>query len=185
MAKKRIVARVYTCGRFGKGWRETLDQDNPFLYSEGRYPTKITKEDLPEDYIKIHSRSIWYMTGYLKTSGIVDMDYTWVKENHLFKDDRVYISYNEKLRTERSRWGFEDVVNYDVSISGNNIVDIVLAAEKHSGFDTSKVRAKIEEKRVWLRDHEPDCYARAVGEDRDIFELWIERGYVDGKLVSL
>jgi len=184
VAKKRVTAHVYTCGKFGKGWRETLDQGNPCLYSGGRYPTKITKEDLPEDYIKIHSRSIWYMIGYLKTSDIVDMDYTWVRENHLFKDDRIYISYSEKLRTEKGRWGFENVVNYDVSISGNSIVDIVLAAEKYSGFDTSKVRAKIEEKRIWLRDNEPEEYARAVGEDRDIFELWIERGYVDGKLLQ-
>ena len=74
-------------------------------------------------------------------------------------------------------------MNYDVSISDNSIVDIVLAAEKYSGFDTSKIRAKIEEKRVWLRDHEPDYYASTVGEDRDIFELWIERGYVDSKLL--
>lgn len=183
MARKRITAHVYTCGKFGKGWRETLDRDNPYLYSGGCYPTKITKEDLPEDYIKIHSRSIWYMFGFLKTSGIIDMDYTWVKENHLFKDDYIYISYSEKLQTERNRWGYDDIANYDVAISGNSIVDIVLAAEKYSGFDTSKVRTKIEEKRVWLRDHEPDFYASAVGEDKDIFELWMERGYIDRNLL--
>ncbi len=42
--------------------------------------------------------------------------------------------------------------------------------------------AKIEEKRIWLRDYEPDEYAHAVGEDRDIFELWREKGYIDEKL---
>ena len=184
MAKKRIKANVYTCGRFGKGWRETLDRDNPFLYSGGYYPTKITADDLPEDYLKIHSRVIWYMTGYLKTSGIVDLDYKWAKVNHLFKDDYIYISYKEKLRREKDRWGFEDVVNYDVCVCGNDIIDIVLAAEKYSGVDTSRVRELIEENRIWLRAHEPEEYERAVGEDRDIFELWIERGYVDEKLLS-
>lgn len=181
--KKRIAAQFYTKGKFGKRIRETVDTDNPFLYSHGRYPTRITEEDLPEYYLPIHSRSIWYMNGFLKTTGIVDLDYTYCKEKHLFKDDYIYISYSEKLRSEIGRWGFRDIVNYDVCISGNDIVDIVLAAEKYSGLDTRNVRKKIEEKRVWLRDNEPDFYDWAVGEDRDIFDLWISKGYVDSKLL--
>lgn len=78
---KRIGANVYTQGKFGKGLREIVDTDNLLLYSDGRYPTKLTAADLPEDYIKIHSRVIWYMKGYLRTSGIVDMMYRWVREN--------------------------------------------------------------------------------------------------------
>lgn len=116
--KKRINSVIYTKGKFGKGWRETCDTDNPFLYSHGRYPTKITVEDLPEDYLKIHSRVIWYMQGYLKTSGIVDMKYTWMKENHLFKDDYIYISYKEPLQAEKNSWGHIKYTNYDVCHSG-------------------------------------------------------------------
>lgn len=177
MAKKRIVADFYTRGKFGHQIRQVLDQENPCLYSYGRYPTKITEEDLPEDYIRIRSRSIWYMTGFLKTSGIVDMAYTWLKVNHLFKDDYIYISYKEPLCKERSPWGGVDVVNYDVCVCGNDIVAIVLAAEKYSHFDTSAVRAEIERKRVWLCDNEPGYYSHAVGEDRDIFELWGDKGF--------
>lgn len=176
--KKRINSIFYTEGKFGKGWRETCDTDNPYLYAQGRYPTKITAADLPEDYIKIHSRVIWYMIGYLKTSGIVDMKYKWHKENHLFKDDYIYISYKEPLKAETDSWGYVSYTNYDVYVCGNDIVDIVLAAEKYSGFDTSEVRAEIEKKRVWLRDNEPEEYARAVGEDEDIFTLWKRKGYV-------
>lgn len=44
---KRIGADVYTIGKFGKGLRETLDTENPLLYSDGRYPTKLSAEDLP------------------------------------------------------------------------------------------------------------------------------------------
>ena len=72
---KRIGANVYTQGKFGKIIRETLDTDNIFLYSDGRYPTKLTAKDLPEDYIEIHSRVIWYMKGFLKTSDITDLKY--------------------------------------------------------------------------------------------------------------
>lgn len=179
---KRIASPFYTRGKFGKGWRETLDRDNPYLYSKGRYPTKIRAEDLPEDYLEIMSRSIWYMTGYLKISGIVDMDYTYVGENHLFKDDYIYISYREKLRRERNSWGNEDIVNYDVCICGNDIINIVLASEIYSGFDTTKVRRKIEEKRVWLRDNEPDYYKDAVKEDEELFSLFTRKGYIPEKI---
>lgn len=182
-ARKRVTAHLYTCGKFGKRLRETLDRDNPFLYSGGRYATKITKDDLPEDYIEIHSRAIWYMTGYLKTSGIVDMAYTWARVNHLFKDDYLYISYAEPLRRKKTEWDFVDIVSYDVCICGNDIVDIILAAEKYSGFDTASVRAEIEKKRIWLRDHESEEYAMAVGADKDIFELRKEKGYIDEKLL--
>jgi len=180
---KKISSYLYTRGKFGKGWRETIDTDSQFLYSRGRYLTAITPEDLPEDYIKIRSRAIWYMEGYLKTSGVVDMYYTYCKENHLFKDDYLHISYKEKLRTEVMEWGHVDVVNYDICICGSDIINIVLAAEKYSGIDTSFVRAQIEEKRIWLRDNEPEEYQMAVGEDSDIFSLWIRKGYVDSKVI--
>ena len=90
---KKIGAYLYTIGKFGKGYREVINTDYPFLYSGGVYPTKLTASDLPDDYIPIHSRVIWYMRGFLRTSGITDMKYTYVKENHLFKDDYIYISY--------------------------------------------------------------------------------------------
>ena len=77
----------------------------------------------------------------------------------------------------------KEYTNYDVCISGDDIINIVLAAEKYSGFNAEKVRAKIEEKRVCLRNNGPDEYESAVGEDRDIFELMIEHGYVDPKLI--
>ncbi len=181
--KKRVTADFYTKGKFGKGYRQTECQDNPFLYSLGQYPTKITEEDLPDYYIPIHCRTIWYMQGFLKTSGIADMDYTYFKENHLFKDDYIYISYSEKLKWEQNSRGFRNCVNYDVCIDGNDIIEIVLAAEKYSGFDTSEVRKKIEEKRIWLRDNEPHYYEMAVGEDQDLFELFISKGYVNPKVL--
>ena len=128
--------------------------------------------------------SNFIMTGHLKTSDIFDIGYTWIKENHLFKDDYIYISYKEKLRIETNKWGFKDYTNYDVCICGNSIIDIVLATEKYSNCDTSFVRSEIEKKRIWLRDNEPEEYARIVGEDRNIFEIWTEKGYIDPKLLT-
>ena len=176
--KKRINSKLYTEGKYGRGFREIVDTQNPFLYSKGVYPTKITKDDLPEDYLRINSRSIWYMNGYVKTSGITDLGYLWVKENHLFKDDCIYISYGGKLEYKVDDYGWRDIAGYDLRFTGNCIVPIVLAAEKYSNYDTSAIRSEIEKKRIWLRDNEPGYYKQMVGEDRDIFTLWKERGYV-------
>lgn len=171
----RFKAIIYTKGKFSNKTRKTLDTYNEYLYSYGIYPTKIKETDLPEDYIQIQSRSIWYMIGYLKTSGIVDIQYRYVKNNHLFKDDFIYISYKEKLLKEKDTWGFEDYVNYDVCISGNDIIPIALAAEKYSNIDITHIRKGVEEKRKWYKENCFDDYQREFGnEDVDLFEIWME-----------
>lgn len=128
--KKRLNSNWYTVGKFGKRFRETMDTKNEYLYSKGRYPTKIKNEDLTEDYIEFRSRDIWYMTGYIRTSGVVDIGYTYIKENHLFKDDYLFISYKEKLKFEKSKFGFCEFINYDICICGNSIIPILLAIKK-------------------------------------------------------
>ena len=180
--KKRINAYVYTEGKFGKRLRETLDCDNSYLYSGGRYPTKITSDDLPEDYIKIHSRVTWYMTGYLKTSGIVDMGYTSSPVKHMFKDDYIYISYKEKLRMEPNWLGLDGYVNDDVCVCGWDIPNIVLAAELYSNYDTTWVRDQIEKKRIWYRDKHSDDYKHELGFDEDIFSHYRDSEYIPEKL---
>ena len=171
---KKINAYFYTQGKFGKGFRETIDTNNEYLYSRGRYLTKIKKEDLPEDYVEFRSRAIWYMTGYLKTSGIVDIDYKAMKVNHLFKDDYLYISYKEKLRCEKNHWGFEDFINYDICICGNDIIPILLYIEKYSNISIDNVKQKIQDKVEWYRENCKEDYIRQFGnEDIDIFEFMI------------
>lgn len=178
LMKKKIASFIYTLGKFGKKHREILDTGNPNLYSHGVYPTKITEEDLPEDYLKIESRVIWYMTGFIKTSGVKDIKYRWVKENHLFKDDYIYLSYHDPISKQTDKYGFTDYTDYDLCVCGNDIIEIVLWVEKYSGIDTGEVRREIEAKRVWLRDNEKDYYNQFVKEDKDIFDLWLEKGYV-------
>lgn len=169
----RINAKFYTKGKFGKGFRETIDTDNEHLYSRGHYPTKIRKEDLPEDYIEFNSRAIWYMTGYLKTSGVIDIDYKATKVNHLFKDDYLYISYNEKLKIEKDFLGFDSYVNYDIVVCGNDIIPILLAIKKYSNVDIDKVKRKVNDKVAWYRENCKDDYIRKFGDkDIDIFELY-------------
>lgn len=174
--KKKLNSYLYTRGKFGKGFRETVDTDKEFLYSKGIYPTKIRKEDLPEDYIKVHSRVIWYMTGYLKTSGVKEPKYKALEINHLFKDDYLYISYKEPLVEVVDRWGFRDYENADICICGNSIVPIILAIEKYSPeVDTSEVREQIQKKLLWYKENCVGDYKRQFGDDLvDLFAMYAD-----------
>ena len=179
MRKKRINSNWYTKGKFGNGFRETLDRDNELLYSKGRYPTKLKVEDLPDDYVKFQSRTIWYLTGYLKTSGVKDLYYSYMKINHLFKDDYLDISYNDKIKVETDEYGFKRTINYDFTICGNDIIPVLFAIEKNSSINTTAIRKKIAEKFEWWKEHEKDDYERiSHGEEiNDIFEYYKKLGY--------
>ncbi len=172
---KRIKSPLYTEGKYGKRYRETVDEDNMYLYSKGMYPTKITKEDLPEYYINIIDRMHWYLRGYIKTAGIIDMKYEPSKVNHLFKDDRLYISYKEPLRKEEIVKGFWDYVNDDVRLSGSDIVLVISAAEKYSGYDILEIRKQLADKLTWFKENYYEDYVRQFGEGEvDIIKYYSE-----------
>ena len=150
------------------------DQENEFLYSEGKYITKIKEIDLPKDYIKIRSRTIWYLTGYLRTSGVKDLYYTYIKENHLFKDDYLYISYDKKIEGIKGKYSNDEVRNFDFFICGGDIIKVLFAIEKNSDIDTTKIRNKIKEKFEWWKENEQEDYKRSFGGKKidDIFEYY-------------
>ena len=175
--RNRFRSNLYTQGKFGPQLRQTLDTDNPYLYAYGQWPTKITADMLPVDYLGIRSRSIWYMQGYIRTSGVVDMKYRWSKWNHLFKDDYLYISYKDLIISYIDDFGLPDFKDYDIKICGYDIIPIILAVEKNSGFDSTELRKEIEIKRQYYRDNYPENYAREVGEDIDLFDWWRKHDY--------
>ena len=77
-----------------------------------------------------------------------------------------------------NEYGFDDYSGYDLCICGNDIPEIILWIEHYSGIDTTEVRNGIEAKRIWLRDNKENFYNEHIGEDRDIFEMWLEKGYI-------
>lgn len=175
MPRKKLNSYLYTCGKID-AYRGS--SEDPYLYSKGRYATKITAEDLTDDYVKIRSRVIGYMDGYLKTSGIVDIQYRPTRINHMFKDDFLFISYSDKLDMLEDDWDMADCVRSDFFMCGSDIPYIVLAAKKNSCFDTSDIEDRIEQKRIWFRDKYPCEYAVEVGDDRNIFDILTDRGIV-------
>ncbi|MCD8253479.1 MAG: hypothetical protein LUD40_16480 [Phocaeicola dorei] len=170
---KKINALFYTKGKFGSRLRETLDTTSGTLYSKGKYKTKIKVEELPSNYIEFFSRSIWYMTGYLKTSDIKDVKYRALKINHLFKDDYIYLSYDKPIQPITTQWGSLDYDDYDLCICGNSIIPIIFAVEENSHLDLSEVKQQVNEKAKWYAENYGDRYGSG-----DLLEL-DEQGNLD------
>ena len=137
-----------------------------YLFSHGRYKTKIRAADLPEWYVFGY---FYKCHGFLSAKGIKHMVYRPNKSwNHMFKDDFLFISYDKPIRHTTDH--IIDYVDYDERIYGGVIVEFLEAAEKYSGYDISEIKAQIEDKRLWFKEHYPDDYAHEVYLDKPYFD---------------
>lgn len=174
MAKKPN-AIYYTHGKLGRRFRYE-DTDNPYLYSKRQYATKITEADLPKYYCPIKwGRSFGYADGFVKCAGVTDIAYRYVKENHIFKDDSLYLKYGGKLMWEDSRYGGKRCTNADITICDSEIMDILYYVEHYSSeVDTTEVRKLIKEKIQYLHDFEFDYYKQCFSTEEliDVFEYY-------------
>lgn len=162
MAKK-IASNIYSEQKFPTlstydKLRET--NENGYLYSKGKYLTKIKVEDLPESFVE----GVYYRTkGYINAAGVKHMVYVpnmWI--NHMFKDDFLYISYDKEIKQKENSFGFKDYEGYDIVIRGFNIVTFLKAAEKHSGYNISEIKELIELKRITFKEKHPEFYKLEV-----------------------
>ena len=151
-----------------------IDELRIFFQEVNDEGSLVNEIDLPKDYIKIRSRTIWYLTGYLRTSGVKDLYYTYIKENHLFKDDYLYISYDKKIEGIKGKYSNDEVRNFDFFICGGDIIKVLYAIEKNSDIDTTEIRNKIKEKFEWWKENEQEDYKRSFGGKKidDIFEYY-------------
>jgi len=152
MNRKRISSTLYTETKYKHGRFEK--DPNGFLFSECVYPTKIKPEDLPKWFVEGYVYKRW---GYVSAKGVKHMLYrpNYSFTNHLFKDDALYISYDQPIVEHAdngiSPWyeGFENCVG------GPMIVEFLYAAEKYSGYDITKIEAEIEKKKAWYFENNP------------------------------
>ena len=110
-----------------------------------KHPTKLTKDDLPPDYIEVTN---YKKHGYIRTAGVKGLVYhpsPW--HNHTFKDDFLYISYSKPLGEYVD--GFEDGSTYaecDEYLFGCDVVAFVKAMEQWSPeYDTSEIKQQMVE----------------------------------------
>lgn len=159
---------------------DKITLENNCLFSDkrtGTYKTKITPDDLPEWYL-----NYWdgIRQNYINTKGVVDLIYRPVLENHIFKDDALYISYNGKIKelsrvTHISTWITFDENTYDDVIFGNYIIDFLVYAKVFSGYDIEPIKEKIwNDKMLWLKENETEMFEAYV-KSRENFNSWFDK----------
>ena len=147
--------------------------DNDCLYAfhkNGVYNTKLTPKDLPPWYVHGRYYKRW---GYINTKGIKDIVYKPMKLNHSLRDDCIMISYDKPITYVIDRYGYQDY-ECDERIWGNEIIDVLVYAEKYSNYVIDDIIEQMWQKMEWLKENELDCYEREV-KDREHFNKWFER----------
>lgn len=149
---ERIKSYIYTKCKI-----ESFDfaQDN-FLYSQGRYRTKLTIDDMPEWYVE----GIVYKTpGYIRAKGVVDLKYIPCFFNHLFKDDVLLISYTKPITYDK-----ESLCGYtsDERLYGFMIPRFMEAVKKYSNVDTAEIDQAIKDKWKWFEQTYPEEMKKGI-----------------------
>lgn len=147
-ARKRAKAPLYMHSPIGRRFQEDNPDPERHLLAYGRYRTKIYPADLPEWYVGGY---MYKRHGFMSAKGVKHLFYkpNYVF-NHLYKDDILFISYDQEITPIQNDDGFQWYEGYDYCLSGNIILDFVDAAEKYSGLDVSGIREEIAKKRAWF-----------------------------------
>ena len=127
---------------------------NGYLFSKGRYPTKITALDLPDWYIYGY---MYKHYGYISAQGIKHLVYVpdYTATNHLHKYDTLFISYDKEIiPSDNSEFPYYS--GYDYVLYGPLIVDFVAAAAKFSDYDVSSITSELERKKQWYKENNED-----------------------------
>jgi hypothetical protein len=154
---KNIKATLYMESKVKHSRKDGLylvSDPSGYLYSDGRYRTKILPEDLPEWFIHVY---IYKQYGYISAKGIKHLVYkpNYFFDNHLHKDDFLYISYNDEIVRDASEDQYDWYRGYDHLVYGVTILFFLDAVEKYSDYDTSEIRKEIERKTEWYYERNP------------------------------
>jgi len=158
MSKKRIRANLYMESKIvfkRKEWRHIVISDpEGYLFAHGRYLTKILPTDLPEWYVYGY---LYKRHGYISSKGVKHLLYVpnYTFDNHLHKDDTLFVSYSEKIEPYKTEYGSIWYKGYDEVFGGHLIMEFTKAAEKHSGYDVSDILKEIQRKRAWYYERNP------------------------------
>ena len=148
----RLTATLYMESPLSKHFFDGEPSPNGYLYSYGKYPTKILPSVLPPWYVRGY---MYKRQGYMSAKGVKHLlyvpNYTF---NHLFKDDSLFISYDEAIEpTVSTDSGFRWYSGYKHVLSGSLIVDFVEAAAEYSDYDITEIMKEIEKKKAWYEEH--------------------------------
>lgn len=147
----RIRAQLYMETHRVRHDRRTVLEPHPdgFLYSGGKYPTKIKAEDLPEWFVHGY---IYKSYGFISARGVKHLLYipNYSVENHLFKYDNLFISYDKEIKPVKLENGFEWYTGYDHVLDGSIISPFIEAVAKYSDYDTTEIQIMLNHKRDYF-----------------------------------
>ena len=146
---KQLRSKLYMETRVRYDNHEFRVENNPngYLFSKGRYPTKITALDLPECFVYGY---MYKRHGFISAAGVKHMLYVpnYVF-NHRYKDDTLYISYDASIQATATERGLKLYEGWEHALSGRLIVEYVDAAAKYSGYDVADIRRELQRKSDW------------------------------------
>lgn len=131
------------------------------------YNTKLDVEDLPEYYCDVQRYGGCH--DVIKSTGIKDLKYSWVKENHFMKDSVLKVSYTGEICEKQTNSFFKDYTNVDVMVFGTSILKFLAYVKSYSNYDISHIKSEFIRHCEWLKEHEP-----AFAPDTDDFSKWFD-----------
>ncbi len=154
MSMKRICAKLYMETHRIRCNRKFLYEPHPegYLYSGGRFPTKIKAEDLPPWYVHGY---MYKSYGFISARGVKHLLYKpdYTATNHLHKYDTLFISYNDEITPVELSNGFHWYTGYEHVLDGPIIRQFVTAAAQYSGYDVTEISKQLDEKQSWYHEH--------------------------------
>lgn len=138
MKSRPTPANLYTTRRIGlQHWQ---DPESKTLFSQGKYPTKLTNRDLPGWFL---SGTYYGTRGYLRTNSIKGLWYRpCYHTNHMLKDDFLYISYQHPISScplLDTYLSSPDSKLYDEAIFGGIIPRFLRSVEQCSLYDCTSI----------------------------------------------
>lgn len=148
--KKRVRSNYYTIEkrvRTADG-HEWVSLPGGRLFAGGIYPSNVTEADLPDTFVELLIRG---EKSYLNAAGVKDLRYkpNYFSDNHLFKDDFLYISYSEPLKEVKDKTGYTHIDEYDRLLWGYSIVSFVEAVKEKTDFPVDNILEEIHKKQIW------------------------------------
>jgi len=157
MSKKNIKSTLYMSTKLSWNRKNFVVEEDPngYLFSGGRYRTKILPEDLPEWYV---SGYMYKRRGYMLAKGVRHLFYipNYTYDNQLHKYDSLFISYDKPIEPYRDERGTSWYKGYDEILSGSVIVEFVEAVGKYSDYDVSEIQKEILRKREFYYERNPE-----------------------------
>jgi len=161
MMNKKIKSNLYLNSKISRNPLRAVPDQQGYLFSDGRYLTKILPDDLPEWFVYGY---LYKRYGYISAKDVKQLVYTpnYTFDNHLHKYDNLYISYGAEIKPYQSELGSTWYRGYDYVIDGSLMVSFIEAVKKYSDCDVTYIQREVERKRVWYYEKNQNIKAEAV-----------------------